>query len=392
MGTSKKRSVLSTDPLHMAHVEPSAGAMAAARARERALAGYRKEQQDEEDEEDDNTYLSDETSPMVDEDGNRVTHPKLLRIVRSDNFTYFIIFWVLVAAVLVGIQTEKSLRTNAAIIVVETFILIIFIVEALMKLFAERPKMLRYFDDGWNILDFAIVVVGVLNLVLQHLAGLDLSGAGSTIMVFRLFRLLRIMKFIKSVPQLRIIVTTLITSLPSLKYVSLLILLIVYVYAVLGCFIFGENDVKYFGNLGISFITLFRVMTFDQWAEILYVQLYGCSKEYTARDVKRFGCTNSEELPVQSVVFFFTFILLVSYVVLNLFIGVVISSFQAASREVKSDTSVSDIDGSFDEITNQDIEKMVESLRSELQDCRNEMNETRNKLSLILNQEQEQPY
>lgn len=373
----------------MAHVEPSAGAMAAARARERALAGYRKEQEDEEEDDDDSTYLSDETSPMVDEDGNRVTHPKLLRIVRSDNFTYFIMFWVFLAAILVGLQTVKSLRTNGAIIAVETVILVIFMVEAGMKICAEMPKPQRYFEDGWNVLDFGIVVVGFIAYILQHLAGIDFSGAGNTVMVFRLFRLLRIMKLVKSVPQLRIIVTTMMVALSSLRYVSILIFLLLYIYAILGVFIFGDNDEKHFGNLGISIITLFRVMTFDQWAAVLYVQLYGCNQEYSSQDIQHYGCQHSSEKPIQSVLFFFSFILLVSYIILNLFVGVVISSFQTASREVKADAPCAEEDGAVEEVTNQDIEKMVEALKSELQDCRNEMNETRNKLSLILQEEQQ---
>merc|ERR1711988_1634923 len=113
-------------------------------------------------------------------------------------------------------------------------------------------------------------------------AGTEMSGgAGSVLMVFRLFRLMRIMKLVKSIPQLRIIVQTMIMAMPSVGYISILIFLLLYIYGVLGVFIFGENDQKYFGDLGTSLITLFRVMTMDHWGEIMYVELYGCDKEYT---------------------------------------------------------------------------------------------------------------
>lgn len=363
--------------------------MAAARARERALAGYRKNDEEDEEDEEDITFISDETTPMVDEDGNRVPYPKLLRTVRSDSFNYFIIFWVLVAGVLVGVQTDKSLQSNHGITSVEAFILLIFIVEAGMKIVAEMPRPSRYFQDPWNVMDFLIAAVGFIAFVLENLAGVDLSASGNVVLVFRLFRLLRIMKLVKAVPQLRIIVTTMINSLPSVSYISILIFLLLYVYGVLGCFIFGENDAKHFGNLGVSLITLFRVMTFDQWANVLYVQVYGCIQEYTAHDIERFGCTehDSSKNPVVAVIFFFTFLLFVSFIVLNLFIGVVTTSLQSATREVKADPETATEE--FEEITNQDIEKLVLQLREQLQDCRAEMEETRSKLAMILQGEQQ---
>jgi len=360
--------------------------MAAARARERALAGHRKTEEEDEDEEEDATFISDETTPMVDEDGNRVPYPKLLRVVQSELFNYFIIFWVLVAGVLVGIQTDPDLQHNSAITGFEAFILLIFIIEAAMKITAQMPVPSRYFLDPWNVMDFAIAAVGVVAYILEHIAGVSLSSAGNVVLVFRLFRLLRIMKLVKAVPQLRIIVTAMVNSLPSVSYISILIFLLLYVYGVLGCFIFGGNDEKHFGNLGVSLITLFRVMTFDQWANVLYVQVYGCDQEYSPSELARFGCDASAKSPVVAVVYFFSFVSIVSYIVLNLFIGVVTTSLQAAAREVRADPETNADE--FEEITNQDIEKLVTQLKDQLQDCRLEMEETRSKLSLILQGEQ----
>ena len=162
----------------------------------------------------------------------------------------------------------------------------------------EQPVH-SYFADGWNVLDFSIVVAGSSNYVLKkidgvfisayapprnlrlHLVtGVDLDGAGNAILVFRLLRLLRIFRVLKSAPQLRIVVKTMILALSSvsgctlrlcccecpiwklckqiqhklsgngcwqLKWVSILIFLLLYVYAVMGVFIFGDNDEKVFG-------------------------------------------------------------------------------------------------------------------------------------------------
>merc|ERR1712196_641856 len=193
----------------------------------------------------------------------------------ADSFNGFITGVVVLAGILVGTQTNKSLQGNAGIFAVETIILLIFITEAVLKLMAESPKPWRYFRDGWNIMDFTIAAVGLIDLMMG-MAGTEMSGgAGSVLMVFRLFRLMRIMKLVKSIPQLRIIVSTMITAMPSVMYISILIFLLLYIYGVLGVFVFGENDQKYFGNLGVALITLFRVMTMDHWGEIMYIELYG---------------------------------------------------------------------------------------------------------------------
>jgi len=366
---------------------PQAGAMAAARARERALAAHRKDEEDEEEEEG-STLISEETNPMLDEDGNRYTSPGVRRIVITDNFNGFITAVVCIAGVLVGIQTSKEMQGNAAIMAAETLILVIFIAESILKLVAEAPKPWRYFSDSWNIMDFSIALAGFVDLMME-IGGVQMSGgAAGALMVLRLFRLMRIMKLIKSIPQLRIIVSTMITALPSVMYISILIFLLLYIYGVLGCFIFGNNDQKYFGNLGVALITLFRVMTLDHWGEIMYIQLYGCAKEYTQEDVKRYTCDNSSPQPFFTVVFFLTFIMIVSFIILNLFIGVVTSSLNQATREVKSDPECAQVD-EYEEPTNTQIEALVLGLQGELQDCRQEMGDIRDKLAMILQDQQQ---
>lgn len=328
--------------------------------------------------------ISEETNPMLDEDGNKVTFPGVKRVTMESWFANFITFVVVIAGILVGVQTNKDMQGNSGIMAVETIILLIFIVEAIMKISAESPKPWRYFRDAWNIMDFTIAFVGVVDFFMA-IGGTEMSGgAGSVLMVFRLFRLMRIMKLIKSVPQLRIIVQTMIMAMPSVGYISILIFLLLYIYGVLGVFIFGENDQKYFGNLGTSLITLFRVMTMDHWGEIMYVELYGCENEYTELDKQRFGCEHSSSGGFFVVVFFLTFIMVVSFIILNLFIGVVTSSLNQATREVKSDPDTEQDADEYEEPTNTQIEALVLTLQGELQDCRQEMGDIRDKLAMIL--------
>jgi voltage-gated sodium channel len=292
------------------------------------------------------------------------------------------------SGILVGIQTNKAMQGNAAIFAIETVILLIFITEAVLKIMAEAPKPWRYFRDSWNIMDFVIATAGFADFVMG-LAGVAMEGgAAGALMVFRLFRLMRIMKLVKSIPQLRIIVSTMITAMPSVMYISILIFLLLYIYGVLGCFIFGDNDPKYFGDLGTSLVTLFRVMTMDHWGEIMYIELYGCEDQYTPNDKMKYGCDKSSGSGFFTVVFFLTFIMIVSFIVLNLFIGVVTSSLNQATREVKSDPETEGNVDEYEEPTNTQIETLVLSLQEELQDCRQEMGDIRDKLAMILQEQQ----
>jgi len=361
---------------------PQAGAMAAARARERALAAHRRDE--DSDEEEGSTLISEETNPLLDEDGNKVTFPSIKRVVIADWFNNFIVGVVIIAGILVGVQTEKTMQGNGVIFAVETVILIIFIVESALKIAAESPKPWRYFRDAWNIMDFTIAAVGVIDLLMEMAGAAMTGGAGSVLMVFRLFRLMRIMKLVKSIPQLRIIVSTMIVALPSVFYISILIFLLLYIYGVLGVFVFGTNDNKNFGNLGVSLITLFRVMTLDHWSEVMYIQLYSCEDEYSPEDKRRFGCTSPSTGNVMPVFFFLTFILMVTYIVLNLFIGVVTSSLSQATKEVKSDPETPFDKDEYAEPTNTQIQTLVVSLSSEIQECKQEMCDIRDKLALIL--------
>jgi len=358
-------------------VHPQGGAMAAARARERALAERRGGEDDDDDEEEGDMLISNDLDPMLDEDGNPFTFPFLKRIVMTDWFNNFIVVIVIIAGILVGLQTSKHLQGNAVILMIDTIILIIFVAEAVLKIMAEFPKPWRYLADVWNVLDFVIVVVGVVDLIVSATGGG--KNGGNALMVLRLFRLMRIMKLVKAFPGLRVIVETTIESLPSVCYVSLLIFLLLYIYAVLGVFLFGPNDQKNFGSLGVSLVTLFRVMTLDHWSEVLYIQIHSCAREYTEEQKRRFGCDEPSKDYYLSVIFFISLVMLVTYLVLNLFIGVVTSSYSRALKDAQKGRGEEE-----EHPSDSQIATMVTNLYDDLMECRQDMTEIRNKLALIL--------
>ncbi len=245
----------------------------------------------------------------------------LKRITESKPFETFIIAVIIFAGVLVGVETYPSMveAYGSWLQWLDRIVLAIFIVEIAMKMGAQGRRPWKYFQDPWNVFDFTIVVLAMV------------PAAGQYALVARLARLLRVLRLIRFIPRLRILVTALLKSIPSMIYVSLLLGLMFYMYAVAGSFLFAKNDPVHFGTLQESLLTLFRIVTLEDWTNILYTQLYGC-------DVYGYGfreemCTSPQTFPIIGPLYFVSFVLMGTMIVLNLFIGVIISGMDEATAE-----------------------------------------------------------
>jgi len=188
---------------------------------------------------------------------------------KSAFFNRFIIITILLAGVVVGAQTYKdfALENVAVLHILDQIILAIFTVEALIKILAEGNRPLNYFKNPWNVFDFAIVAACLLEPVLQL--------GGAFLPVLRLLRILRVLRLITAIPKLQLLVTCLLKSLPSMFYVSILLFLLFYVYGAMAVFLFGENDPIHFRNLQTSILSLFRVVTLEDWTDVMYINMYG---------------------------------------------------------------------------------------------------------------------
>jgi len=142
-------------------------------------------------------------------------------------------------------------------------VLYIFVLEAFIKILAEGKKPWRYFQKGWNIFDFTIVAICFLPFNAQYVT------------VLRLARVLRVFRLATVIPRLQVLVAGIIKSIPSMFYVSALLFILFYIYAVLGIFLFRGNDPGHFGDLGTSLTSLFRLVTLDNWTDLLYTAYYG---------------------------------------------------------------------------------------------------------------------
>ena len=228
---------------------------------------------------------------------------------------------IIAAGIVVGVQTYPvAVRAIGGVLeALDYIILAIFAVEIIVKMGAEGRKPWRYFGDPWNVFDFTIVVVCFLPLNAHYMA------------VLRLARLLRVLKLVRALPKLQILVNALLKSIPSMGYVALLLGLLFYVYSVAAVFLFGPNDPVHFDDLPIAMLSLFRVVTAEDWTDVMYINMYGC-ENYGYEGIMEL-CTQSYGYPIFAALFFVSFMLLGAMVILNLFIGVIMGGMEEAKAE-----------------------------------------------------------
>ena len=224
------------------------------------------------------------------------------RLVNAPAFEWGIIAVIIINAILLGMETSPALndRYGDWMHIGNWIALGIFIVEALLKMIALAPRMDRYFRDGWNIFDFSVIVFALI------------PATGEFAMIARLARLLRALRLISTIKELRLIVSALVRSIPSVFHVIMLMSIIVYIYAIIGHQLFHEHDPTNWGNLGVCVLTLFNMITLEGWTEIMATAM---------------------ELHDWAWVYFVTYIVIATFVVINLFIAIIINNLDEAKLE-----------------------------------------------------------
>ncbi|MDR2349208.1 MAG: ion transporter [Deltaproteobacteria bacterium] len=211
----------------------------------------------------------------------------------------FIIFVILFNAVILGLETSPRFTSKIGrlLTIADTICLVMFCVELAMKIVCEK---FSFFKSAWNLFDFFIV-------------GISLVPGTGKLSVLRSLRILRSMRLVTKLPRLRIIVEAIIRSLPSIGWISLLLLIIFYIFSVLTTTLFGPKFPEWFGSIGASMYTLFQMLTLESWSMGI------------ARPVM-------STFPYAYVVFI-PFILLSSFIVLNVFIGVIVNTIGEVTVE-----------------------------------------------------------
>jgi len=246
----------------------------------------------------------------------------LKKLADSSAFQNFVTGVILLAGIIVGIETYPSMRESheGLLHLVDQVILWIFVLEVVVKMGAEGSRPWRYFRDGWNCFDFVIV------------AACFLPFSGQAVTVLRLLRLLRVLKLVRALPKLQILVSALLKSIPSMGYVSMLLIMLFYVYAVAAVFLFGQNDPLHFQDLQTAMLSLFRIVTLEDWTDIMYINMYGCDRYGYGPD-SLVPCSAPEAAPLLGALFFVSFVLVGTMIILNLFIGVIMTGMDEAQAE-----------------------------------------------------------
>ena len=232
-----------------------------------------------------------EVLTQTDQDGS--FRARLARLILSRTFQRGVIFLILLNAVTLGLETSATVMAagGAALLLLDEVLLWLFTAELALRIYAFRA---RFFRDPWGLFDLAVVAI----------AWVPASGP---LAVLRALRVLRVLRLVSTVPSLRREVEAMLAALPGMGSIVLLMTLIFYVFAVMATKLFGDGMEEQFGTLGASLFTLFQLMTLDDWANIVKPAM---------------------ELQPYALLFFMPFIVVSTFVVLNLFIGVIVDSIQ----------------------------------------------------------------
>ena len=216
---------------------------------------------------------------------------KLIEHVEAQSTQRFIIFLILLNALILGLETsERAQQIGGPVLYwADSIILGIFALEVLVKLFAHG---LRFWRNPWNVFDFLVVGIALI------------PGSGP----FSVLRVLRLLRLVSMVPKLRFIVEALLRAIPGIGSIIGLLALVFYVFAIIATGLFRESHPEWFGSLGASMYTLFQVMTLESWS-------MGISRPVM-------------EVHPWAWAFFVPFILVATFTVLNLFIAIIVDAMQ----------------------------------------------------------------
>ena len=224
---------------------------------------------------------------------------RLRILIESSRFQNAIMAVIVINAIIIGMETSPVLmeRYGSILGALDQIAIGIFIIEILLKLFVYR---LSFFKNGWNIFDFVIVAVALL-------------PTGGSLSVLRALRILRALRLVSTMPKMRKVVQGLFAAIPSMGTVIILLALVFYIAAVMATKLFGSEFPQWFGSIGASLYSLFQIMTLESWSMGIVRPIM--------------------EVYPWAWVFFVPFVLVTSFVVLNLFIAIIVNAMHEEADE-----------------------------------------------------------
>lgn len=250
-----------------------------------------------------------------------------------------ILVLIVINAITLGLETSDSIMATwgPILLFVDKIILAIFVAEVAARMYAHGASFWR---DPWNVFDFLVV-------------GIALVPATGNLSVLRSLRIVRALRLISAVPSMRRVVSGLLKAIPGMGSVTMLLLLMLYVAAVMATSMYGDDFPEYFGTLGASSFTLFQIMTLENWPDI-------------ARSV-------IAKYP-SAWIFFVIYILLTSFAVLNLFIGIIVDAMQ--SEQPSAEELAQDVAGQTEDELDA-IASQIRGMRAEMAELKQLVEKTK---------------
>ncbi len=233
--------------------------------------------------------------------------------VRSNKiFETFVISIIIFSALVVGVKTyDIPSKVEKVVGILDWLITAIFLVEITVRFLGDKDKR-HFFRNPWNVFDTLIVLVSIIPIDNSEMA-----------VIGRLVRIFRVLRMVSIIPELRVLLNSLVKALPQLGYIMLLLFIIFYIYAAVGSTFFSDINPNLWGDIAVSMLTLFRVMTFEDWTDVMYETMA----------VYRF-----------SWVYYLSFIFFTAFAFLNMVIGIVVSALEKEQLRMQAENEMQEED------------------------------------------------
>ena len=229
------------------------------------------------------------------------TRWKIAQWIESPRIRYTILGLIVLNALTLGLSTSERVSDAIGPLLTgfDNIVLWIFVAEMVIKIYAFG---FRFFKSPWNLFDLTIISVGLLPTT-------------ANLSVLRALRVIRAMRLLSVVPQLRSVIRALLEALPGMGAVIILLFIVYYIFAVMATMLYKEAFPQWFGTIGESLYSLFQIMTLESWSMGIVRPIM--------------------EVYPWAWLLFVPFIVATSFAVLNLFIGILVNTMQAAVEEAQ---------------------------------------------------------
>jgi voltage-gated sodium channel len=233
-------------------------------------------------------------------------------LITNPAFETVMMVVIVVNAIILGLETFEPLATEHHTLfgILNHVILGVYIVELLIRLTAFGWNPREFVKDRWNVFDFIVVVASLVPWLRENA------------MLLRLIRLLRIVRIVRFLPDLRVIVAAVGRSIPGVASLAAATLLLIYIYGMIGWVLFGGHDPENYGNIGAAMLTMFIMLTLENLPDNIAMGL---------------------DISPWTVVFFVSYAILASFLIFNLFIGIVLNSMEEARSADRKEHETDDL-------------------------------------------------